>query len=186
MRWNRVAIAFEHAAAARARVRRRPTGDPRNTPSAAPALIRDGEQGSNDHGFSNFAGDCDAKVANRSPTQEPVIFATMGRFGTVLENVVFDPRTRIADFDDQSLTESTGVCHPIASPLSADPHELGLHPSGVILTALGARIEEHVAQRWLVNTEWSGGTCSVGRHMTIAHTSLIRSGRDTDEGRRAM
>jgi phosphoenolpyruvate carboxykinase (ATP) len=44
---------------------------------------------------------------------------------------------------------------------------------------LGARIKEHGAQCWLVNTGWSGGTYGVGRRMPIAHTrALLRAALD--------
>ena len=35
------------------------------------------------------------------------------RFGTVMENVVFDPITRFPDFDNDAATENTGVAYPI-------------------------------------------------------------------------
>ena len=35
------------------------------------------------------------------------------RFGTVMENVVFDPITRVPNFDSDATTENTGVAYPI-------------------------------------------------------------------------
>jgi phosphoenolpyruvate carboxykinase (ATP) len=37
----------------------------------------------------------------------------MQRFGTVLENVAFDPITRLCDFDDGSKTENTRAAYPM-------------------------------------------------------------------------
>src|SRR5438128_1763997 len=52
------------------------------------------------------------------------------------------------------------------------------HPA-VYAKMLGARIKEHGAQCWLVNTGWSGGTYGVGRRMPIAHTrALLRAALD--------
>ena len=46
------------------------------------------------------------------PRTEPEIFQAI-RFGTVLENVVYDDDTRQVDFDDDSLTENTRGGYPI-------------------------------------------------------------------------
>ena len=64
-------------------------------------------------------------MINLSPTAEPEIYATITRFGTVLENVVLDPETRMPDVDDASLTENTRACYPIDFIPNADPHGLG-------------------------------------------------------------
>ena len=91
-------------------------------------LIGDDEHGWSDNGIFNFEGGCYAKVINLSPTAEPEIYATISRFGTVLENVVLDPATRLPDVDDDSLTENTRACYPIDFIPNADPTGLGPHP----------------------------------------------------------
>ena len=64
-------------------------------------------------GIFNFEGGCYAKTIRLSREAEPEIYATTDRFGTVLENVVLDPATRVPDFDDGSLTENTRSAYPL-------------------------------------------------------------------------
>ena len=61
----------------------------------------------------NFEGGCYAKAIKLSREAEPEIYATTERFGTVMENVVLDPDTRVPDFDDDSKTENTRVAYPL-------------------------------------------------------------------------
>ena len=58
------------------------------------------------------------------------------KFGAVLENVIVDPETRIADYDDGSLTENTRAAYPIqAIDNIVDPSVAG-HPNTIVfLTA---------------------------------------------------
>src|SRR2546426_5822802 len=63
-------------------------------------LIGDDEHGWSDHGVFNFEGGCYAKTIRLSAEAEPQIFATPRRFGTLLENVVWDPKTRALDHHD--------------------------------------------------------------------------------------
>jgi phosphoenolpyruvate carboxykinase (ATP) len=44
---------------------------------------------------------------------EPEIYQATQMFGTILENVVLDERTRAIDFDDGSITENTRASYPI-------------------------------------------------------------------------
>ncbi len=101
-------------------------------------LIGDDEHGWSPKGIFNFEGGCYAKVINLSPTAEPEIYATISRFGTVLENVVIDPETRIVDVDDRTLTENTRACYPIDFIPNADPRGMGPHPSNVVMLTADA------------------------------------------------
>jgi phosphoenolpyruvate carboxykinase (ATP) len=67
-------------------------------------LIGDDEHGWSDNGIFNFEGDCYAKMIKLSPENEPEIYGTTQRFGTVLENVTMHSGNRRLDLDDSSLT----------------------------------------------------------------------------------
>ncbi|MDN7227169.1 phosphoenolpyruvate carboxykinase (ATP) [Planococcus sp. N064] len=98
-------------------------------------LIGDDEHGWSDNGVFNIEGGCYAKTINLSREHEPQIYDAI-RFGSVLENVVVDPETRIPDYSDGSLTENTRAAYPIqAIDNIVDPSVAG-HPKTIIfLTA---------------------------------------------------
>ena len=114
------------------------SGTGKTTLSADPErrLIGDDEHGWSDDGVFNFEGGCYAKTIRLSPTGEPDIHRATRRFGTILENVILDGRTREIDYDDGSITENTRASYPIHYIDNAVPSGLGGHPENVVfLTA---------------------------------------------------
>lgn len=98
-------------------------------------LIGDDEHGWSDNGVFNIEGGCYAKTINLSPEKEPEIYNAI-RFGSVLENVVVDPETRIPDYDDGSLTENTRVAYPIDYIENIVTPSVAGHPKTIVfLTA---------------------------------------------------
>ncbi len=116
------------------------SGTGKTTLSADPGrgLIGDDEHGWSDEGVFNFEGGCYAKVIQLSPTAEPQIYATTRRFGTILENVVFDPVTRYIDLDDASITENTRASYPLHFIENAVPEKCAGHPKNIILLTCDA------------------------------------------------
>lgn len=98
-------------------------------------LIGDDEHGWSSNGVFNIEGGCYAKTINLSREKEPQIFDAI-RFGTVLENVVLDPETRIPDYDDKSLTENTRAAYPIDAIDNIVLPSVAGHPNTIVfLTA---------------------------------------------------
>ena len=114
------------------------TGKTTLSASADRILIGDDEHGWSDSGVFNFEGGCYAKVIKLSAAAEPEIYATTRSFGTILENVVFDPETRQVDLDDDTLTENTRASYPIDSIPNASSDGLGNHPAHLIMLTCDA------------------------------------------------
>lgn len=99
-------------------------------------LIGDDEHGWGDDGIFNIEGGSYAKVINLSEEAEPQIWAATNRFGTVLENVIVDPRTRSLHYDDGRLTENTRSAFPLDFIPNYVPSGRGDHPRTILfLTA---------------------------------------------------
>src|SRR5215204_6560143 len=114
------------------------TGKTTLSADASRTLIGDDEHGWSPRGIFNFEGGCYAKVINLSPTAEPEIYATITRFGTILENVGFDRTTGKIDLDDDSLTENTRAAYPISFIPNASPDGLGGHPRTIFMLTADA------------------------------------------------
>ena len=111
------------------------SGTGKTTLSADPerVLIGDDEHGWSDRGTFNFEGGCYAKTINLSPEAEPEIHATTTKFGTIIENMVWDPETRELDFEDDSLTANMRCAYPLHYISNASETSLGGHPKNVIM-----------------------------------------------------
>ena len=213
------------------------SGTGKTTLSADPnrLLIGDDEHVWTDRGVFNIEGGCYAKAINLTPEGEPEIYGAI-RYGSVLENVTYDPRTREVDYTDISITENTRCSYPIEYIPNAKIPCIAGHPNNVILLTcdaygvlppvaklspeqamyhfisgytakvagtemgvkepsptfsacfgaafmvwhpskyaelLAARIKQHGAHTWLVNTGWTGGGFGVGKRMSLRHTRAI-------------
>ncbi|GHT31274.1 phosphoenolpyruvate carboxykinase [ATP] 2 [Planctomycetales bacterium] len=100
-------------------------------------LIGDDEHFWTNEGIANIEGGCYAKCINLSPESEPEIFQAI-RFGTVLENVVYDNKTRKVDFDDSTLTENTRASYPIEFIPNIKMPCTGGHPKNIIFLSCDA------------------------------------------------
>ncbi|TVY87873.1 Phosphoenolpyruvate carboxykinase (ATP) [Lachnellula willkommii] len=117
------------------------SGTGKTTLSADPQrmLIGDDEHCWSDRGVFNIEGGCYAKCVGLSAEKEPDIFNAI-KFGSVLENVVFSPETRLVDYDDTTLTENTRCAYPIEYIDNAKiPCVSTNHPSNIILLTCDAR-----------------------------------------------
>jgi len=116
------------------------SGTGKTTLSADPArrLIGDDEHGWSGEGVFNFENGCYAKVIALSPTAEPQIYACTRKFGTILENVVYDPATRLIDLDDDTITENTRASYPLEYIENAVPEKMGGHPKNIVLLTCDA------------------------------------------------
>ena len=91
-----------------------------------------------ENGVFNFEDGCYAKVIRLSPEAEPQIFACTRRFGTVLENVTFDPVSRHLDLNDYTVTENTRAAYPLSYIDNSMPEKRAGHPRNVIFLTCDA------------------------------------------------
>jgi len=116
------------------------SGTGKTTLSADPRrrLIGDDEHGWSDEGIFNFENGCYAKVIGLSSSAEPEIYACTRKYGTILENVIFDPITRQLDLDDESRTENTRASYPLEYIDNAVPEKMAGHPKNIIMLTCDA------------------------------------------------
>jgi len=116
------------------------SGTGKTTLSADPDrnLIGDDEHGWSDDGVFNFEAGSYAKVILLSSSAEPQIYACTRKFGTILENVVYDPVTRLIDLDDETITENTRASYPLVFIDNAIQEKKAGHPKNIILLTCDA------------------------------------------------
>ena len=116
------------------------SGTGKTTLSADPnrLLIGDDEHVWSDTGVFNIEGGCYAKCINLSAEKEPDIFNAI-KFGSILENVVYSPISRISDYDDVSITENTRCAYPIEFiPNAQIPCVVDRQPTNIIMLTCDA------------------------------------------------
>lgn len=115
------------------------SGTGKTTLSADPErmLIGDDEHCWTDRGVFNIEGGCYAKAINLSAESEPEIYGAI-KFGTVLENVVYDEKSHAVDFTNTDLTQNTRASYPIEFIENAKIPCVGGHPNNIILLTYDA------------------------------------------------
>jgi len=117
------------------------SGTGKTTLSADPnrLLIGDDEHGWSSEGVFNFEGGCYAKVIRLSAENEPEIYKCTRSFGTILENVVYDPVSRRIDLDDDIITENTRASYPLEFiPNIVEEGYAKSHPKNIIFLTCDA------------------------------------------------
>lgn len=100
-------------------------------------LVGDDEHCWTDSGVFNIEGGCYAKTIDLSAEKEPEIYEAI-RFGSVLENVVFDDQTREVDWSDTSITQNTRTSYPIEHIPNAKIPCVAGHPRNIIFLTCDA------------------------------------------------
>jgi len=115
------------------------SGTGKTTLSADPRrrLIGDDEHCWTDDGVFNIEGGCYAKCINLKRENEPEIYDAI-RFGALLENVVYDPLSRVVDYTSAEITENTRASYPIEHVVNAKIPGTGGHPQNIIFLTCDA------------------------------------------------
>ncbi len=115
------------------------SGTGKTTLSADPNrdLIGDDEHVWTDRGVFNIEGGCYAKAINLTAEGEPEIYSAI-RYGSVLENVVYDKANRDVDYTNISITENTRCSYPVEYIPNAKIPCIGGHPNNVIMLTCDA------------------------------------------------
>ena len=101
-------------------------------------LVGDDEHGWSDNGIFNFEGGCYAKTMNLSASSEPEIFKTTAMFSTVIENMVYDKKTKELNFDDDSLTANMRAAYPMHYISNSSVSGMASKPNHMVLLTCDA------------------------------------------------
>ncbi len=115
------------------------SGTGKTTLSADPKrkLIGDDEHCWTDEGVFNIEGGCYAKAIDLSEEKEPDIFHAI-RFGTILENVIYDKESHQVDYSDTSITQNTRASYPIHYIENIQKPCMAGHPKNIIFLTCDA------------------------------------------------
>merc|ERR1712129_677414 len=116
------------------------SGTGKTTLSADPKrdLIGDDEHVWHTEGVFNIEGGCYAKTIGLTRENEPEIYDAI-RFGSILENVVYDETSRVVDMNDTSITENGRVAYPLEFiPNARIPAIVNHQPKNIILLTCDA------------------------------------------------
>ena len=101
-------------------------------------LVGDDEHGWSDDGIFNFEGGCYAKTINLTADTEPEIFKTTSMFATVIENMVYDKKTKELDFKDDSLTANMRAAYPMHYISNSSASGIASQPNHVVFLTCDA------------------------------------------------
>jgi phosphoenolpyruvate carboxykinase (ATP) len=102
---------------------------------AGQRLVADDAIAWTDRGVSTLEAGCHPRC--RGLLEQPALNAAI-RFGALLENVVVNPRTRLPDYRDQTLTENTRAVFPLDHVAGAKIPAVADRPSNLILLTCDA------------------------------------------------
>lgn len=96
-------------------------------------LLGDDAHGWSDEGIFNLENGCYARVAGLTAAAAPQLHPATRRFGSILENVAYDPLSRIPDLGDVSRTDNARCACPLAFLDQAVPEQPAGHPRHIVL-----------------------------------------------------
>ncbi len=100
-------------------------------------LIGDDEHCWSDDGVFNIEGGCYAKAIGLTKESEPEIYNAI-KYGTLLENMVYDEETRKVDYDDTSITQNTRASYPLEYIPNVKIPATGGHPENIVFLTYDA------------------------------------------------
>lgn len=101
-------------------------------------LIGDDEHGWSNKGIYNFEGGCYAKTLNLNENDEPEIYNASQTKNVVMENVAINPKTKIPDFNDDTITQNGRLAYPLEAIANASKTGTAGHPKNIFMLTADA------------------------------------------------